>query len=569
MKKLIIFIGFFLALAVVPTVSFAAILSLSPETGVYSAGTNFSVAVLLDTQGVSVNASEGTLSFSPSDLKVINVTNTGSIFNLWAVEPTFSNGAGTIDFGGGSPKGFKGSGGKVITITFQALRDTTARVQFTSGAALAADGQGTNVISVMREGVYTIRPRTEAPNPEYVAPSNTPAALAVTSSSHPDFTVWYNETTAILAWKLPADITELRTLLDEKTGSIPTIVYKTPFAEKTIEDLPEGVSYFHIQAKNKFGWGRVAHVRLGVDTQKPEQFKLTEAPREVGDPEVVLSIEAADKTSGIHRYEFVIDDREPIAHVEDGKKQFILPPLSPGRHTIVAKAFDGAGNYLVDSISLVVPALEAPRFTEYPPVVTVGTIIVAKGVSIPNARLTVTSTRQGIVVSTTTVLVLADGSFTYVAPEGTQAGTYTIVAEAVNAKGAPTAPSTPITIAARESGVVRIGSFVVSVLSVIIPLIALILVLLFIVLYVRHRVIVMRKRLSKEVGEAEKAIKEAFVDLHKEASKNIKLLEKVGSRRALTSEEEEVLTSLKGKLDTIEKKVEKEMADVERVLDGS
>jgi hypothetical protein len=571
MIKMRTFISIVLGLVVftsIPSFASAASLYLSPATGVFSVGATFRVDVLLDTEGSAVNAAEGTLSFNAGQVKVLSVTNTNSIFNLWAVEPTFDNGGGTITFGGGSPKGYTGSAGKVVTITFQALRESTSKVSFTAGAALAADGQGTNVIASMREGAYTIRARNEVQNPEYVAPDNTPSAPAVTSSTHPDRDGWYPLTSAKLSWTLPEGVTELRTLLDSKSGTIPTINYRTPFTEKMIDDLPEGVSYFHLQAKNKAGWGRVAHVRLGVDTQKPERFTLALEERTADNSSFAIRIDSFDAGSGIGKYEFVIDDREPVIHVEDGKKRFVLPALLPGRHTIVAKAFDRAGNYLVDSLSIVIPALDAPRFTDYPSVVTTGTIIVAKGESFADARVLVSLRRGSDVLATTTILADGTGAFTYVAPQKVSAGVYTLSAIAQDTYGGVSEPSVSVTIASNDSGIVRIGSIALSVMSVVVPLVALALLLLFMLLYGRYRVALMRHQLQKEVGEAETAVKNAFIALHKEATRNVSLLEKVGERRTLTSDEKEVLASLKGHLDTIEDRVMKELRDVERLLDG-
>ena len=74
----------------------AATLRLSPATGGYTAGSTFTVQVVINTEGAGVNAAEGTLSFNPSELSVVSVSRGASIFNLWTQEPSFSNGAGTI-----------------------------------------------------------------------------------------------------------------------------------------------------------------------------------------------------------------------------------------------------------------------------------------------------------------------------------------------------------------------------------------------------------------------------------------------------------------------------------------
>ena len=90
-----------------------------------------------------------------AELSVVSVSK-GSIFNLWTSEPSFSNSAGTVSFGGGSPAGYTGSAGTVMTIRFKALSAGKTNVRFKSGSVLAADGLGTNVLSSMGSAAFTI-----------------------------------------------------------------------------------------------------------------------------------------------------------------------------------------------------------------------------------------------------------------------------------------------------------------------------------------------------------------------------------------------------------------------------
>src|SRR6056297_327052 len=98
----------------------AADLVLSPSTGSYSSGQTFTATVRAVPGGDNVNAVESVLSFDPAQLSVVSVTRTGSVFTLWTTEPTFSNAAGTVTFGGGSPTPFT-STSNLITITFRAV----------------------------------------------------------------------------------------------------------------------------------------------------------------------------------------------------------------------------------------------------------------------------------------------------------------------------------------------------------------------------------------------------------------------------------------------------------------
>ena len=157
----------------------AATLSLTPDTGVYTTGGTFSARVIINTEGAPVNAAEGRLTFDASTLSVVNISRSNSIFNLWTQDPSFSNTAGTIDFGGGAtPPGYTGRAGTIMTVTFRAKTAGTAKVSFSNGSVLAADGRGTNVLRSMNGGAFTVSAVDTTPQAEqiieYVTPPNTP-----------------------------------------------------------------------------------------------------------------------------------------------------------------------------------------------------------------------------------------------------------------------------------------------------------------------------------------------------------------------------------------------------------
>jgi hypothetical protein len=141
----------------------AASLHLFPSSGTYAVGANFTVAVKVASAAVSINAAEAILSFDPAILDVVSISKAGSIFTLWPIEPTFSNANGTITFGGGTQASFVGTAGRIIVITFRAQGAGAASVNFASGAVLAADGRGTNVLANMNGGAYTLVPRALVP----------------------------------------------------------------------------------------------------------------------------------------------------------------------------------------------------------------------------------------------------------------------------------------------------------------------------------------------------------------------------------------------------------------------
>lgn len=153
--SLIIFFLFFGYQVLAQTASFY----LSSSKGSYRVGESFSVDVLVEVEGISINAAQATLYFPTDKLKVLGVSKKNSIFTLWVQEPSFSNQKGTITFLGGLPSpGYYGQNGKIISISFQAKKEGEARVFFTDGKILANDPLGTDIFLAGREGNFTILP---------------------------------------------------------------------------------------------------------------------------------------------------------------------------------------------------------------------------------------------------------------------------------------------------------------------------------------------------------------------------------------------------------------------------
>ncbi len=547
----------------------AASLSLSPSTGVYSVGSTFSSQVRVNTNGKPVNAADGVLSFNPNELSVVSVNRAGSIFNLWVTEPEFSNSAGTISFSGGVPSGFSGASGNVMSVTFRTKTSGATRVSFSSGSVLANDGRGTNILSNMSGGSYTVSTPTTAPAPEviveYVPPANTPSAPVITSTSHADKNGWYKNNNAELAWSFPSGITSVRTLLNESPNTIPTKVYDSNLPRNiTLADLPEGESYFHIQFKNSDGWGKVAHYRLGVDTAKPSSIEITSPEGEnFANPNQTLVINTADETTAVSRFMVKLDADEPYEVIDTtGSSTITLPPLEPGYHSVIIEAFDEAGNSIVGTYSFTIESFDRPIFTEYPNEISSEVIPVIKGQTRPNSVVNVELTKVGGEALKYTVEADESGVFTFI-PEGRLTdGVYDLSAMATDSFGAVSERSEVVRIAVQERGYIRIGSFLISLLSVIVPLVALVALLgllLWYVLFLRRR---FRSRLRIESSEALSILKQEFFNLHDILNVQETTLRSSRKSGKLTKAEAEVMSAIDAALTESRQKVEKEITDI-------
>ncbi len=173
---------------------------LSPAAGDYDRA--FVVTVYASTDR-ALNAVSGTLDYPAGLMRVSSISKSGSIVNLWPVEPSFSNATGTISFEGVvlNP-GYLGSSGKVLSIVFVPIKEGSAVVTFKGANVLANDGNGTSILTGTGSGSYALK---VAPAPVQVPaetvgapvesetsvePTEVVTETNVAQDSLPDWVVW-------------------------------------------------------------------------------------------------------------------------------------------------------------------------------------------------------------------------------------------------------------------------------------------------------------------------------------------------------------------------------------------
>ncbi len=149
-------------------------LFMRPDRLSYSVGDGLVVELYVNTGGVEVQAVEASLTFDPAGIEVERIDTKNSILTTWPTEPAFSNTAGTITFSGWTDGKYAGKDGYLATVYFRTPRNTPGKLMYESGAILAADGVGSNIIAAMRSGVYTVGPKSDSA-PE-VGDSSVPTA---------------------------------------------------------------------------------------------------------------------------------------------------------------------------------------------------------------------------------------------------------------------------------------------------------------------------------------------------------------------------------------------------------
>lgn len=456
-----------------PGVARAASLYLSPSTGSYNVGKTFSVSVYVSSADEAMNAASGVISFPSDKLEVISLSKSGSIFSLWVQEPSFSNIFGTINFEGiVLNPGFTGARGKIISVNFRAKAAGSASLNFSSGSVLANDGKGTNILTDMRGGTYTL-------------------------------------------------ITQL------------------PSTEKKEKIL--------------------------ADTAPPLPFEIKVLRKDEFDPQPILLFETTDKLSSIDYYEIKIAEMDKILRKTPSTENdpFKTPLLKPGKYTVIIKAVDVAGNYTLAMTEIIILALEAPVITDYPKELTPGNLLSIKGTAIPESTIIVSIKKDKEEVRKGETRSDKVGKWTFIEVEPLEKGIYKIWAEAIDSRGAKSDFSEEIIIEVIPPIFLRIGFLVIDYLTTFITLLVLIGIIIFAFIWFWQKIIKRKKRLRKEITEAEQVLYYAFKTLKEEIEKQIS---KLDGEVGLNEREKNICDRLKEALKISEEFIGKEISDIEKEL---
>ena len=148
------FVAFATIMGVATFTKAPAGMRLEPTQFTTKEGQSFVVDILVDSE-VPTNVFSGELRFNPDVLKIVNIDYNTSVADLWAELPWFNNGAGTMNFGGGTTKqgGFVGSD-TLIHVEFKTLKDGQGIISLHNARILLHDGLGTD--AKLRETVNSI-----------------------------------------------------------------------------------------------------------------------------------------------------------------------------------------------------------------------------------------------------------------------------------------------------------------------------------------------------------------------------------------------------------------------------
>ena len=565
----------------------AATLYFSPASGSYEVGQSFSVNVYVSSSDQAMNAASGALSFSRENLEVVSLSKSSSIISLWVQEPSFSNSAGTINFEGiVLNPGFTGQSGKVATITFKAKAVGSASLVFSSGAVLANDGKGTNILASLGSGSYTVTGKTAVPEktietktPEITKPTPKKEELLkeekpsevleinkpqITSPTHPGQTVWYAANDVKFKWELPFGTTGVSILLNDKPASNPGPVSDGLFSSKDYQDLEDGIWYLHLKFKSQVGWTEIDHYKVQVDTTPPLPFKVTVDTKEsAGWP--VLYFKTADAVSGLDRYEVKLSSLNAKTFtVVAEDESFTVPPLPPAEHMAIVKAIDKAGNETLAFADFTIEPIETPVIKNYLEELKSSDQLFITGTALPDVTVNVfiQNEKTGAMMEKA-VKSDKNGNWHFVYEEGLANGRYFAWVEAINSQGKKSKSSEKISFLVTSPIFVKIGSWAINYFTV---FIILLLFTILVIALLAYWAGLIRGRLKKEADEVQKVLHSNLKEFRRLIEKESAYLESLEGKVGYEKEKVKIKRILKGRIDFIEKKIGKEIKDVQDLL---
>jgi uncharacterized membrane-anchored protein YhcB (DUF1043 family) len=537
---------------------------LSPSGGSYDVGQTFSVNVFVNSEGAAINAAEAKVYFPTDKLKVIGLSKSNSIFSLWIKEPVYSNVNGIISFGGGLPNpGFRGSAGKVITISFLGKASGQAKVYFEGEVILANDPWGTNLFSYSSGGSYAIGVPEELP-PE--TPSKIPPAPKVSSPAHPQSDKWYSNNNPEFQWVLTSDIIGVSTAFNQKLITDPGNTSEGIFTSRIFAGVEDGIWYFHIKAQNSIGWGYVAHFRIQIDTLSPHPFEITiDNEGDATNPRPLLYFDAKDDTSGINHYEIKIGRGEVFSIVEVQSNPFRSPHQAPGTHSLEIRAVDKAGNKTLATSEMKVESIPVPEITVCQEVFLSGEeALFIQGSAQPNIEVLLFFEKDEELIKEWHVFSNEEGSWSLREEDLFKSGIYIIVARAKDARGTISNPSKECVVRVILQGI-SIGPWIISYRILTIILIILFLIGLIVLIYLVKRIRKTRESIERESKDLKEKFYKEYKELQEDIEEQLGALRKAQSYRRLTGKEKEREERLLRNLSDIERVIKEELKDIEEI----
>ncbi len=233
----------------------------------------------------------------------------------------------TISFAG-ALLGSSASGSKlVLTINLRAPNNATTASITVSGNI---DGTGLGTGSENGSGSRSFN---------IIRPKPLPNAVEVSSTTHSNQDQWYQSNTVILNWRKDGGVLGFSYILDKSPDTVPDEEIDSDKDTVTYNQIPDGINYFHIRAKNSVGWGPTTHFTIRIDSTPPDPFTPTLKQNEDGT--YTLYFSTNDDGSDL-KYYVIVDGQE----LGEQNSRVTIPKDAK---EIIIQAKDQAGNIVTSN----------------------------------------------------------------------------------------------------------------------------------------------------------------------------------------------------------------------------
>ncbi len=551
----------------------AANITVAPSSGNYKIGSVISVNVFISNNQEPVNAVSASLAFTSNTLSLTSISKSGSIIDLWAEEPTYSNNSGTVSFEGGMYNpGFSGLQGKVLTINFKVISAGLANVRLVDGSVLSNDGNATNVLGTLGSATYNITEEVVEPKPtpntEPVKTETNNLLPNIVSTSYPDSSKWYSTKNAVFKWSIPSGVTSVSTLYGTNPTATPSKVYTPAINSKDFAVDNDGVFYMHVQFKNGNGWGPTSHFRFQVDSTAPDSLVavLTDGATTYSQtPEI--TVVANDNMSGLDQITFSIDGGNEVNLPYNANNKYNLPRSSPGKHIVTIYVTDKADNRAQTTLDYTIKTIDTPIITDYSKNIENSRDLYAAGTTYANYKIEVTLKNREGKTFTEETTADADGVWRLDWKGDIDTGVYELKAKAVDEKGNASAYTDTKVVVVEHIALVRIGMFAMNWLSVVLIIVIVLIAAIsaFATLWYSFiQFVRFKRRVRDRIQEIQDAVEENINGLKEDTDEFHSILVKAQKKRELTKEETLMLKKFKKRLETTENDIESKLDELRK-----
>ena len=300
-----------------------------------------------------------------------------------------------------------------------------------------------------------------------------------------------------------------------------------------------------------------------IDTEAPLPFEIIIPEVEIGEWPI-MQFSAKDEKSGLKKYEILVGTLDgEVYELEADKTEFQLRDLNVGEHTAIVKVIDNAGNERIASVNFSINALESPKIKNYPREIKPNDNFYVNGTAPADSEILLFIQKSNGDVYEDSVRSDINGDWFYLSLEKLDKGRYIFWAIAKNNNGIESAPSKKISFLATPPVFAVVGSFVINYFTVLVSLLFMIFLIIALVIFIFG---IIKRKLKKETIEIEQVLHDNLSAYIKDVDNEFLRLSKYERKVGYRQEKLKTKTILKKKIELAEKKILKEIKDVEDIV---